>query len=106
MKEIGNKIRILRYKKGWSQEILAQKIGVSIYILSQIEGGEIDLQYGLLCKTAALFEIPISSLLATGNKADTKSSDLEQINDEIKQHEKYLIELQSQYDRLKQQIDR
>lgn len=104
IKEIGSKVRVLRYKKGWSQENLAQKTGVSISVLSQIENGEIDLQYSLLRKIASIFELPVSALLSSENKTDVKNSDLEQLYSRIKQYDVYISELNLHYERLKEKV--
>ena len=104
MKEIGSKVRVLRYKKGWSQENLAQKLGVSIFILSQIENGEIDLQYSLLLKIASIFELPISALLSSEDKTGAKNTDLEQLHSRIKQYDLYISELNLHYERLKEKV--
>lgn len=103
MNGLGNKIRILRYKKGWSQEIVAQKLGVSITILSQIENDEVDLFYNLLTKISEIFNIPIFVLLSVNNTDFViQPTDLELIEAKIQEHDQYIDELKSQLKTMKE----
>ena len=104
MKGLGDKIRILRYKKGWSQEILAQKLGVSIFVLSQIENDKVDLYYVLLVKMAQLFNVPVYALLSIDNNVELKPTELEQLEQQISQYDDYIVDLRENIVDLKEQL--
>lgn len=103
MNGLGNKIRILRYKKGWSQEIVAQKLDISITFLNQIENDEIDLFYRLLTKIAALYEIPVFVLLAVDNTDFVmEPTELEKVEAKVREHDEYIVALKEQIKNMKQ----
>lgn len=103
MNGLGNKIRILRYKKGWSQEIVAQKLGISITVLSQIENDEVDLFYNLLTKISEIFNIPIFVLLSVNNTDFViQPTELEKIEAKILEHDQYIDELKIQLENMKE----
>ena len=54
---IGANIRKERILKGYSQEWLAQKLGVSQNIVSDIENGKVDIKMGKLETIANLLEV-------------------------------------------------
>ena len=45
---LGNRIREYRKERGFSQEILAEKSGVSTNTISRIEGGQMAMSVGIL----------------------------------------------------------
>lgn len=103
MNGLGNKIRVLRYKKGWSQESVAQKLGISITILTQIENDEVDLYYNLLTKIASLYGIPVFILLSVDNTDFViQPTELEKVEAQVRQHDAYILELQEQLKNMKQ----
>lgn len=103
MDGLGSKIRILRYKKGWSQEIVAQKLGISITFLSQIENDEVDLYYKLLTKIAVLFNIPLFLLLSVDNTDFViQPTELEKIEAKVHEYDEYINELETQLKRTKE----
>lgn len=105
MDGLGNKIRILRYRKGWSQEMLAQKLGISIFVLSQIENDEIDLFYNLIVKIGELFNVPLSVLLAVDNdEVKIEPTEQEKLELQIKAYQDYILELKEKYKELKEQL--
>ncbi|MBR1754208.1 helix-turn-helix transcriptional regulator [bacterium] len=61
--ELGNKIRLERMKRGFSQEKLAELANVSIRTISDIERGLTDIRYTNLLQIASAFEITTSELL-------------------------------------------
>jgi transcriptional regulator with XRE-family HTH domain len=106
MDGLGNKIRILRYKKGWSQEIVAQKLGISITVLSQIENDEVDMFYKLLTKIALLFNIPLFLLLSVENTDFViQPTELEQIETKVREHDQYIEELKTQLRNMKKSVN-
>ena len=62
-KNLGERIRVLRHKKGWSQERLAWESGLGRSFTGAIERGEKDIRMRTLCKLSGIFEITLSTLL-------------------------------------------
>lgn len=57
-----NKLKVLRAERGWSQEVLAQKLDVSRQTVNAIERGKYDPSLPLAFKIAAVFEQPIEAI--------------------------------------------
>ncbi len=57
MKEIGSKIRQLRELKGYTQEYMAGKMGVSQRAYSKIENNETKINWDKLTKISAVLDI-------------------------------------------------
>lgn len=105
MDGLGNKIRILRYREGWSQEMLAQKLDISIFILTQIENDEVDLFYNMIVKIGSIFEVPLSVLLAVDNdEMKIEPTEEEKLELQIKEYNDYLIDLKEKYKELKERL--
>lgn len=67
--ELHEKISFLRGLKGWSQEDMAEKVGMSLNGYAKIERGETDVQISRLKKIAELFGIELTDLFNfDGNK--------------------------------------
>jgi len=67
--ELHEKISFLRGLKGWSQEEMAEKVGMSLNGYAKIERGETDVQISRLKKIAELFGIELTNLFNfDGNK--------------------------------------
>ena len=49
---IGKRIRLLRSRKGWSQQILADHAGMNREHLSELENGKWDASSGLVARIA------------------------------------------------------
>lgn len=62
-KNLGERVRFLRRKKGWSQERLAHESGLGRSFTGAIERGEKDLRIRTLCKLSVVFEVTLSTLL-------------------------------------------
>ncbi len=60
---LADKIIDLRKKNGWSQEELAEKLGVSRQAVSKWENGTSDPSTSNLCALAKLYGIPVEELL-------------------------------------------
>lgn len=56
-KVIGEKIRQIRELKGYSQEYLAEKLGISQRAYSKIERSEIKIDWGKIQDIASIFEM-------------------------------------------------
>ncbi|RYZ97217.1 MAG: XRE family transcriptional regulator [Sphingobacteriaceae bacterium] len=63
-KSIGKNIRILRHQRGWSQEDIATRLGISIPAFSKIETGVTDINLSRLEQIANIFEVAVVYLLA------------------------------------------
>lgn len=62
-KNLGNRIRQLREKRGWSQEEFALKAKLGRSFAGSVERGERDIRITTLCKLADVFGITLSELL-------------------------------------------
>ena len=90
MKTLGDKIRYFRNLKGWSQEDIADKLGISLPAYSKIERNITDVNYSRLCQLAKLFGISVIELLSISNKGAIQS-DTQKI---IAEKEQEIIKLQ------------
>ena len=63
-KSIGKNIRILRHQRGWSQEDISTRLGISIPAFSKIETGVTDINLSRLEQIANIFEVAVVYLLA------------------------------------------
>src|ERR1700744_5550358 len=72
-KSIGKSIRILRHQHGWSQEDIANRLGISIPAFSKIETGVTDINLSRLEQIANIYEIDVVQLL---------SADMEEVEQE------------------------
>lgn len=64
MNKVGKKIRLLRHQKGWSQQDVAKKLGISIPAFSKMETGITDLNLSRLIQIAKLFNFTAVQLLS------------------------------------------
>lgn len=60
---IGQRIKRARKSKGYTQEKLAEKLGVSIVYVSQIENGKTKLNLEMLMRLAGLLDADPGSIL-------------------------------------------
>ena len=63
-KTIGKNIRTFRHQHGWSQEDVANRLGISIPAFSKIETGVTDINLSRLEQIANIYEIEVSQLLS------------------------------------------
>jgi putative transcriptional regulator len=59
-----NRLRVLRAERGWSQQDLADRIGVSRQSVNAIETGKYDPSLPLAFRLSDLFEMPIEALFS------------------------------------------
>jgi transcriptional regulator with XRE-family HTH domain len=106
MKTFGEKIRLLRHQKGWSQEDISKRLDISIPAFSKIETGVTDINLSRLEQIAALFEISVVQLLTSGDTThDLKFiSELEIVNKRLMDREVEIIELQKKIIELFEEI--
>ena len=63
LKKIGNRIKELRESKGWTQEILAEKLNIARNTLTKLEGGFRDFKTTELINIAKVLEVSTDYLL-------------------------------------------
>jgi putative transcriptional regulator len=62
--DMKNRLRVLRAERGWSQQDLADRIGVSRQSVNAIETGKYDPSLPLAFRLSDLFEMPIEALFS------------------------------------------
>ena len=67
---LAQKLRFLRFTRGWSQEVLAELVGLHRTYISQIERGQVNVSVDNLEKLADAFELPVPELLTPPSPAD------------------------------------
>jgi transcriptional regulator with XRE-family HTH domain len=63
-KSVGRNIRTLRHQRSWSQEDIANRLGISIPAFSKIETGVTDINLSRLEQIADIYEVNVVNLLA------------------------------------------
>lgn len=63
MPGVENKIRKIRREKDFSQEYIAEQLGISQSHYSKIERGEVEITMIKLLKLAKLFEVDVKDLI-------------------------------------------
>jgi len=66
--EIGNKIRVLREVRGFSQEYMADQVGISQAAYSKIERNETEVTLTRLDQISKVLEVSLIDLLSFDNK--------------------------------------
>jgi transcriptional regulator with XRE-family HTH domain len=61
-KKLGERVRALRERRGWSQEELANETGFGRSFTSSIERGTKDIRISTLVKLANIFEVGLEQL--------------------------------------------
>ncbi|MDP3010098.1 MAG: helix-turn-helix transcriptional regulator [Methylococcales bacterium] len=62
------KIRFMRQSKNWSQEDMADKLGMSVAGYAKIEQGRTDANFSKMEQIASVFDMDIVELLSFGEK--------------------------------------
>ena len=62
------KIRFMRQSKNWSQEDMADKLGMSVAGYAKIEQGRTDANFSKMEQIASVFDMNIVELLSFGEK--------------------------------------
>jgi putative transcriptional regulator len=68
-----NRLKVLRAEKDWTQEELAQRLGVSRQAIIAIEKGKFDPSLSLAFKIAHLFRQPVEAIFREEQPAQEKS---------------------------------
>jgi len=59
---VRNRLKVLRAERNWSQQDLAERLGVSRQSVNAIETGKYDPSLPLAFRIARLFEAPIEAI--------------------------------------------
>ena len=60
-----NRLKVLRAERDWSQQDLAERLGVSRQSVNAIETGKYDPSLPLAFRIAGLFALPIEAIFST-----------------------------------------
>jgi putative transcriptional regulator len=60
--DMKNRLKVLRAERDWTQETLAQRLGVSRQAINAIETGKYDPSLPLAMKAARLFELRVEDI--------------------------------------------
>lgn len=60
---LGNRVRLLRLQRQWSQEVLAELAGLHRNYLGHVERGELNVSFKNVYKLANAFEMSIGQFL-------------------------------------------
>jgi transcriptional regulator with XRE-family HTH domain len=72
--QLYEKIGLMRKIKGWSQEDMAERLGMSVNGYAKIERGETDVQFSRLEKISELLEVSLLELVGLDRSNITISS--------------------------------
>ncbi|WP_457131347.1 helix-turn-helix domain-containing protein [Mucilaginibacter sp. UYNi724] len=75
-KSAGKNIRTLRHEHGWSQEDVANRLGISIPAFSKIETGVTDINLSRLEQIANIFEVSVVNLLSLEYTEEPSTQDV------------------------------
>lgn len=77
--EIGQRIRKFRKAHDWSQELLAEKVGISVTHMSHIETGNTKLSLPVFVKLTEVLEVPADDLLK--DQPSARSTTVSELNE-------------------------
>ena len=117
--ELPEKIKIIRSYKNWTQEDIAEKLGISTNSYAKIERGETDVNFSRLQQIANVMEIELPHLLGlneknvfnitydNNNSCQINSSSTEQIElkHELEKANLIIEQQKKEIDYLKQQLN-
>jgi transcriptional regulator with XRE-family HTH domain len=94
-KSVGKNIRAVRHQHNWSQEEVANKLGISIPAFSKIETGITDVNLSRLQQIADIFELSLVHLLSFEEIQDEyQSVHLHEAKKKLMECEIEIVELQ------------
>jgi transcriptional regulator with XRE-family HTH domain len=94
-KTIGKNIRTLRHQHGWSQEDVANRLGISIPAFSKIETGVTDINLSRLEQIANIYEIDVVQILALDTEnVEQQPSNLSIMQKRLVDREAEIVNLQ------------
>jgi len=97
MKTLGEKLRLLRINRSWSQEDVAHELNMSLPGYSKIERNKTDITLSRLEQIAKLYQMTLIELIAYGEEDITENKKyqklLEEKDKEIMSLQRRIIEL-------------
>lgn len=94
-KNVGMNIRTIRHQRGWSQEDVANRLGISIPAFSKIETGVTDINLSRLEQIANIYEVNVVNLLSLdAGPAEPQVSNLSILQKKILEREMEIANLQ------------
>lgn len=75
MNMIGDRIRELRKKRGWSQKVLGEKVNVSMQVISNWERGYTGLGHDDVARLSKVFNVQADYILGKTNEPHLSISD-------------------------------
>jgi transcriptional regulator with XRE-family HTH domain len=96
METLGKKIRLLRHKKEWTQEIVARQLEISIPAYSKIETDITDINLSRLEQIARLFNTSSAKLL-TANEEETQNmnAEMDRLHQNLHERDVTIFKLQN-----------
>ena len=95
-KSVGKNIRAFRHQNGWSQEDVANKLGISIPAFSKIETGVTDINLSRLEQIANIYEVDVVQILSleAEQSIEQQPSNLSIIQKKLVDRESEIVNLQ------------
>ena len=94
-KSVGRNIRAIRHKNNWSQEDVANKLGISIPAFSKIETGITDVNLSRLQQIADIFGMSLVQVLVFEEiQEEFQSTHLDEAKKKLEQCELEIVDLQ------------
>lgn len=66
-----NRLRVLRAEKGWTQEELSKRLGVSRQAVNALETGKHDPSLDLAYRIAVTFELPVEEIFDNPHRPES-----------------------------------
>jgi len=94
-KSVGKNIRTIRHQRKWSQEDVANRLGISIPAFSKIETGVTDINLSRLEQIATIYEVNVVNLFSLEAKeTEPETSHLTIAQKKISERETEIANLQ------------
>ena len=93
--ELSEKIKELRKKRDWSQEIVANKLNISLNSYGALERGETDIKLSRLEELAGIFEVDISFFFINDSEKNSRrKGNMNRRLDDITIEDYHLLEIE------------
>jgi transcriptional regulator with XRE-family HTH domain len=93
--ELTEKIKEFRKKRDWSQEIVANKLNISLNSYGALERGETDIKLSRVEELARIFEVDISFFFINDSeKLSRRKGDMNRRLDDITIEDYHLLEIE------------
>ena len=93
--ELSEKIKELRKKRDWSQEIVANELNISLNSYGALERGETDINLSRVEELARIFEVDISFFFINDSeKLSRRKGDMNRRLDDITIEDYHLLEIE------------